>query len=268
MVMRSIAAPPVVLAFVLALAHASVASAQETLPPLPPAPPPPPPAMAPPPPPPSSSTVGSGEGVEPVPARPAEYPEPPENKPDAPFANRGFQLHAGLGYQHAFGKISNDDGAASDYASAQFMLLDLGIGGKIGKFFYLGAYASLAGGGSSRCDTCSSGSAHLGIEAEYFFRPSAKWDPWIGYGLGLEGLSAERDSSHMVTFGGFEFARFQVGVDARLTRAFGIGPYAGLSLARYSDRTVTINDNDTKTNIDNRTTHGWFTLGLRFVIFP
>lgn len=220
-----------------------------------------------PPPPPASGGASSGERV---PAAPAEYPEPPQNKPDAPFANHGFQLHAGLGYTRPFGKISDDDGAASNYAGGQFMLLDLGIGGKIGKFFYLGAYLSLAGGGSaaSDCNTCTSGSAHIGIEGQYFFRPSAKWDPWIGYGLGVEGVSADLGPSRTVLYTGFEFARLQAGVDARLTRAFGLGPYAGFSFSRYTDRDVQIGNSESKTNIDHRTTHGWFSIGLRFVIFP
>ena len=55
------------------------------------------------------------------------------------------------------------------------------------------------------------------------------------------------------------------GVDFRLSRAFGIGPFVDLSVARFSSgHDDLVGDFD----IPNKATHEWLTLGVRAVIFP
>jgi hypothetical protein len=68
---------------------------------------------------------------------------------------------------------------------------------------------------------------------------------------------------------GFEFAHFMGGVDFQLSRTFGLGPFAGLSIGQYrrinyenAVRNIAVGD------ISETAIHEWFMLGLRTVFFP
>jgi hypothetical protein len=190
-----------------------------------------------------------------------------------PPASTGFQLSLGVGLMAPFGGAG--DGSAMSGLPVQLLLADLGLGGKINESWYLGAYAGLAAGGAGSfgCDGCAAGSARLGIEARYSFAPAARWNPWVGYGLGFEALSVgTNDNGESIGRSGFELARLTGGVDARLVKGFGLGPYVGLSLGEYTSESTTNDSSNisatTSSPIANKSLHGWLTLGVRFVIFP
>lgn len=68
---------------------------------------------------------------------------------------------------------------------------------------------------------------------------------------------------------GFEFARFGAGVDFRLNKVFGLGPFVDFSLGSYSRYKFDVpgaasEDGD----ISNTASHQWLTFGVRGVFFP
>ena len=227
---------------------------------------------------PPAASPASDEGTGTAPAFVDDEPPPPRSVDVSPAsasvharteASTGFQLHFGAGYTKPFGALSRSGGTLDDLTPGQLMVLDLGVGAKLGHFFYIGAYLAAGGGaGPAGCLRCSSGSAHLGLEAELSFRPSAKWNPWVGYGFGADSLVADTGQDEKVSYAGFEFARLTAGADARLTHAFGVGPYVGLSLGRYSEKRVTTDAGETPITISDTAVHGTFSLGVRIVLFP
>jgi hypothetical protein len=55
----------------------------------------------------------------------------------------------------------------------------------------------------------------------------------------------------------------------RLSRGFGMGPFAVASLGRYLKQETTINGYETSSgSIDDQAFHCWLMLGYRLVIFP
>jgi hypothetical protein len=103
--------------------------------------------------------------------------------------------------------------------------------------------------------TCSARTMRAGVEVLYnLLRSTARFSPWIGAGIGWEGLTVKEggDSS---TANGFEFANLQLGGDVRVTRAVTLGPYATVSFGRYLQ-----GDGET---IEERANHGWLQAGLR-----
>ena len=200
----------------------------------------------------------------------------------APPARTGFQMDIRTGYSVPMGKLFGDDkgGLAlgsklSDTASGQVPFI-VDIGGKFIPELFLGGYFGLAfggvGGATQRaCDatstSCAAVGVHLGIELQYQILPAGMVDPWIGYGLGIESLAvtgAAAGTTDSIGYGGFEFARLMAGVDFRVTRVFGVGPFVDLSMATYSSESL----GSQSRSIDNTATHEWLTLGARFVFFP
>jgi hypothetical protein len=200
-----------------------------------------------------------------------------------PPARTGFQMDVRTGYSVPMGKLfgsSDQQGAASgmklsDLVSGQVPFI-VDIGGKLIPELFLGGYFGLAFGGAGgsakrACDvggeSCVAVGIHLGIEVQYQIRPAAFVDPWVGYGLGIEslGVSAARGgTTESIGYGGFEFARLMAGVDFRVTRVFGVGPFVDLSLAQYTSENV----GSQSATLQNTAMHQWLTLGARFVFFP
>ncbi|RYZ01686.1 MAG: hypothetical protein EOO73_34670 [Myxococcales bacterium] len=199
-----------------------------------------------------------------------------------PPPKTGFQMALRTGYSAPFGKVT-EGLKLSDFSSGQVPLI-VDIGGKPIPHLFLGGYLGLGfgGAGGSTADTCDQLNAgcfglslRFGIQAQVHFLPGEKFNPWLGYGIGLESLGLgidQNDSRGAVAagVGGFEFAHLMAGADVRLTRVIGIGPFVDFSFGRYNR--VTLDDGDTTTSYDiessNRATHGWATFGLRVVFFP
>ena len=215
-------------------------------------------------------------------ARAQERPvEPEEPARTAPRARTGFQLALRTGASIPFGKYA-DSGSAnmSDFVSPQVPLL-VDIGGKIGRYVFVGGYLGLGFGGaagtaSDACDrtnaSCASVSLRLGPQVLFFFRPDQKVDPWVGYGFGWESTALASSTDRLDTatgFAGWEFAHFMGGVDFRISRIFGIGPFVDFALGSYTRYSFQLNPGpDDEGSIEDPALHGWLTVGARFVFFP
>ena len=123
------------------------------------------------------------------------------------------------------------------------------------------------------CDLdCIALALHVGVEVQYHILPHEDLNPWVGYGIGFESLSvgvAQGDEDGNISYGGFQFARFMGGVDFRINRTIGIGPFVDFALGTYShyrvDAPVFADDEG---DFDSKKVHEWLTLGARFVFFP
>ena len=189
----------------------------------------------------------------------------------------GFQMDIRTGYSipmgNAFSGVAQSK--LSDSVSGQVPVI-VDIGGKVIPELFLGGYLGLGFGGvagsiKQACDainaSCLAVGVHLGVEAQYHILPGGSANPWLGYGLGLESLGfsiSQGNTTQSASYSGFEFARLSGGVDFRISRVFGIGPFIDLSLARYS----TFHDGNDDIELTNKATHQWLTLGARAVIFP
>ncbi len=178
------------------------------------------------------------------------------------------------GYAVPLGKVWEGQDF-SDLTSGHVPFI-LDIGGKVIPELFLGGYFALGFGGAggtfkTECEaehvSCSTVDVHLGFEAQYHILPAGAVNPWVGYGLGYESLamgSSSNGTTNTSSVSGFEFARFMAGVDFRLTRVFGVGPFVDLSMGSFSKADV----GSVTVDIPQTATHEWLTLGVRFVFFP
>ena len=228
----------------------------------------------------------------PAPATPPPATSPPPAPRAAPDARVGFQMHFVPMTAVAF-PLGSASGAARDSLSGRYswhwVPLELGMGAKVIENLYVGAYFNFGVGweGSDtdtkrRCEagddfeddvSCSSVSARGGIEVRYTFAPAEPFTGWVGYGIGgtlaSQTISDEGRYREVSTASGIELARLTGGLDFRLKRGFGLGPYAMLSIGRFLHQKTEIrNDVVDSSGIDDPSLHGWVCLGLRMVVFP
>jgi hypothetical protein len=189
--------------------------------------------------------------------------------------------------------VGSATGASNDSLGSrygwQWVPFELGLGAKVIDELYIGGYINVGVGteGSDlstagRCDaghdviddvSCSAVSVRLGIEARYSFTPAEPVSGWVGYGFGYTAASqtisdvgryTETSTAH-----GLELARLTGGVDFRVKKGFGLGPYAMASIGRYSHaRTEIRNVETSSSDIADPAVHAWLGVGLRMVIFP
>ena len=171
----------------------------------------------------------------------------------------------------------------------QWVPFEIGLGVKITDELYLGPYLSVGVGAEGsdlavekRCEagddviddvSCSAVSVRMGLEVRYTFTPAEQMSGWVGYGFGYSGgsqtISDEGRYTETETARGLELARLTGGLDFRLTRVFGLGPYAVASIGRYNaQRTEIRNGEASNRDIAEPATHVWLGLGLRMVILP
>lgn len=268
---------------------ASQASAQGTnapapLPPLPeaagetPSQPPAPAAAGP------AEPAEPGGAVDPAPAGAA--PRAPIEEEGAateggrppPPARRGFQVAVRGGVAVPFGSAAKDTGLADVFGGQFAAIID--IGGKIIPELFLGAYlgANVGAVGDQTSQTCEAINAscigatyRIGAQLQYHILPAGKVDPWIGYGVGYEvsrtaGSGGGRTISQ--TLAGPEYAHIMGGIDFRLTKVFGVGPFIDLSLAQYSNQSVEVGGRTIDGEIRDKALHQWLTIGAKFLFFP
>jgi hypothetical protein len=206
-----------------------------------------------------------------------------EGKADQPPpAHSGFQLALRTGYAIPLGSFDDEPGAdmSKIYSGQVPFIVD--IGGKIGKYVFLGGYLGLGIGGtgdllSPACDlsgaSCATATFRTGIEVEYNFLPDRLANPWVGYGIGYEssaaGISVPGQSDRSFSGQGIEFAHLLGGVDFRLGRVFGIGPFVDFSVGEYFHAHIDVgNSTALDGSIDQTAIHEWLTFGVRGVFFP
>jgi len=199
-----------------------------------------------------------------------------------PAAHTGLQLGLRTGVAVPFGEVENGARISDSFTPQVSIIADVGI--KPAPDLFLGAYVGVAVGGvgntvKQACDAvgvdCTAVGVRFGIQAQYHFNPDGKWNPWIGYGIGLEllGASGSKNNDKLdAGLFGVEYAHFMAGADYRVNRVVGIGPFADFALGQYGSgsvetiqRGVSRKDNGA---LANPSLHEWLTLGLKVTFFP
>ncbi len=218
--------------------------------------------------------------VSPAPAEPSEKPGRP--------AKTGFQAAFRTGVMFPGGKASGrpGDSLSARYSWAVPFMFDLGFKPTenifVGTYFGLawgaeGSYAPIEGACNDNDDdlendvACNSVTLRLGLEGQYHFAPAERWNPWVGYGFGVEStvqtIEERGVRTESTTSSGLTYAQLSGGVDFRT--AIGIGPFFEASVGRFnSSRTEVDNVETFDGDIDDRALHYWLTLGIRLVVRP
>lgn len=206
-------------------------------------------------------------------------------------ARTGFQMDMRVGWSVPSGRASGASGdtLAGRYSAQVPLIFDLGA--KVSPKVFVGGYLHFGlgtNGNDARVDRqctdrdnnldnnikCGAFGFHIGLLAQYSFSPAAKVDPWLGYGIGFEtGTQSIEDTvagrTEQTTSSGLEFARLTGGVDFRLVKAFGIGPFLSADFGRFTHTRTDVNGEATYDgNVPAPAVHWWITLGARFVLFP
>ena len=191
--------------------------------------------------------------------------------PTAPPAHRGFQLALRTGYSVPFGDVTKNKPMSDSFGGQVPFTLD--VGGKLGDYVFLGGFLGTSVGGVGKplaetCEACSTVGAWFGAEVLVSLLPAGKVDPWLGYGVGMEYNSVHVEGA-VVEFAGYVPLMLTGGVDFRMSRIFGLGPFGGLAVARYSKAGADDGDDTYTIELEKITaTHGWVTFGVRGVLFP
>jgi hypothetical protein len=243
-------------------------------------PPPSPPSLVEPAPTPTPPPAGEQGTWAPTSA--SEAPTDDRAAGDAPAGRKGFQIALRTGVAVPLGEVDKGEKMSDTFGLQVPIIAD--IGAKIIPELFVGGYLGLAVGGvgdtaKAACDKvavdCTSVGFRFGVEAQYHIVPDGKLNPWVGYGIGYEiaGVRGSKNDNKLTAgLGGVEYAHLMAGFDYRITRVFGIGPFADFSLGKYSVATteVTINGVPKKNDGDiaNTTLHEWLMLGVKVTFFP
>jgi len=213
---------------------------------------------------------------------PPAYAYEPLPKPP-PLGRRGFQAAIRSGVALPFGSAKDNDDVGivggrtsmSDLVGPQ-LALAADIGGKVNKWIFLGGYVDFglglaAGDLSASCDAlrrdCRSFAFRLGAQIAYAIAPDERFNPWIRYGLGYSSLTVGDDGAD-VTYRGFDFGRFAAGLDVRISRVVGVGPYVDFTVGKYASRRIETATDVVAGDISGRAFHYWLTIGPRVVFLP
>jgi hypothetical protein len=217
-------------------------------------------------------------------ARYVPPPPPPAPRDEPPPPARFFQIALRTGAEIPAGDVSAAQGdSMSNAFSVQIPFL-LEIGVKVHPMIFLGAYGGPSIGGTSSvfsgAQSCSSSRScigtdwRVGLEVQVHFRPAERLNPWVGYGIGYEAASVTASGGGMPegneSFSGLELARIAAGLDFRLSKLFGVGPFAEVDFGSYSHEHVqTVSPPATSDqSIPNTALHEWISVGVRGVLFP
>ena len=102
---------------------------------------------------------------------------------------------------------------------------------------------------------CSGSVKRLGVQGIYRCCMPGVFVPWFGAGLGYEWMTASVGTLD-VAFHGFEFLNLQLGGEFRVSPQVGLGPYLGLSVARYDGGSTSLGGERTSTSTTRRSTSG------------
>jgi hypothetical protein len=214
----------------------------------------------------------------------------PEQR-SAPPAARGFQMALRFGLNAPFGNATAASGDTEGARYSDQFPLFFDLGAKLSDRVYVGGVFGFAIGTNGSDDrveslcvdrsndlnndiVCTSTSVFAGVEAQYHFAPAARWNPWLGYGVGWEWANETIDDnvvgrSESTTASGFDFARLTGGVDWRAAKAFGLGPFLTFALGSNSSTRTDVNNAQTYDGaVSSPAIHGWVMFGLRLVLFP
>jgi hypothetical protein len=209
-------------------------------------------------------------------------PPPPPPREGPPPAAQWVQIAFRSGLSFPAGNIQASDPMSNDFNLQVPFFVEAGL--KVHPMLLLGVYGAISVGGVAatfaNAQGCNSGGARscgsidfrLGLQMQLHFRPAELLNPWASYGLGFESVSASASGGGAPpgseAYSGFEFARFGGGVDLRVSRYFGFGPFLQLDFGTYTGEHLQQPATTVDAALANTSLHEWFTLGLRGVVFP
>ncbi len=204
--------------------------------------------------------------VFPTPTRAAPPPTPSQATPEARPTPARIRLGIRLGYGAPLGAYDQNFDL-SDSVTGQIPI-GVDVGYMVSRHILLGLYGQY-GIGQTNCDVCSPRVIRFGIQAHYQVAPTSDTNPWFGAGFGYEILTG--DDAGLTR--GFEFANLQGGVLLNNSQPFSVGPFLGISLARYShgpqlvEKSSFTDPNGSSFDIevrefDDKAFHGWLTIGV------
>jgi hypothetical protein len=126
------------------------------------------------------------------------------------------------------------------------------------------------GGGCPELAECSAAGWRFGVEAEYQFAPAAFVNPWVSLGVGYELLHSHVKVQmgqfvydRAFAYSGPDLLHLQAGVDLGVSPAFGVGPFASVSFARYLDCSAEDAGARVDCELVEGATHSWLAVGVR-----
>jgi opacity protein-like surface antigen len=195
----------------------------------------------------------------------------------------GFALGARVGYAIPNGTLAKDQllqgrNDLSKFASGMFPVI-ADIGYRFSPRFYLGGYfqygfLSTSGELCAGATGCSSSGSDLRMGASVRFNasPYARFDPWVGAGVGYEILSlsiSEGATTTDATVRGFEFVNLQVGGDFHVLPNLAIGPLVSLAVGQYGSYDISRNGSSSTSGDFSQTgLHEWLIVGGRIEYTP
>jgi hypothetical protein len=249
--------------------------------PLPASPPPSQPLPAPPPPaPPPAAPVLTT-------VTPAASAAAPDATPTATPISHGevrFEMGARLGYAFASGDYASGTSLTSvstgepGVSGGGAITLDLGT--RISRYVYVGGFFSYALLATSCIPadpgfqlSCDAHDIRGGIDAQVHVLPRGAVDPWFGFGLGHEWLNVSVTATGQgtgvasQTLEGWNFGHFMLGVDMRLGKGVGLGPYLEVTSGNFASTSMSVTGGSQtmsqSSDISNQSSHQWVTLGVR-----
>jgi outer membrane protein W len=154
------------------------------------------------------------------------------------------------------------DSKLSDLTVAQIAFW-LDVGYMVTSQLMLGIYAQYAIAAGGHEFTGSGSDIRLGVQAQYHPIAVGLLNPWVGLGIGYEMLSTSATFGNAtVSAKGFEFANLQAGLDFRLGRFFGLGPFVGYSLGQYSS--IDLGGYASGGQSSGKALHEWLMVGAQF----
>lgn len=185
-------------------------------------------------------------------------------------------LGARIGYAFGMGDVGGDPAGnlkMSDFIEAQIPLqVDLMFhvvpGLSIGPYFSYG-FGRTGGDTDDVCSLsgvdCTASIMRLGAQVTYTLPPPLPL--WVGAGIGYEWSKLKVEGggeSGEIKFRGMELINLQVGADFLATPALRFGPFAMLSLGRYSNADATgAFSGGAEASIPDKKLHEWLEIGLR-----
>ncbi len=194
----------------------------------------------------------------------AQYDEDLDDPSDAPVGKfRGLTLGVGVGYGLPFGDVaysgSSADGLGDSISGIFPLMLDLGF--RSDELFAVALALSYGPALTKNCDgyECEAHDTQVALDVRLHFATEERFSGWFAGGFGYEWLTAAMYGpwrAGEVTFKGYLFG-LQLGGDYRLMSNLTVGPFIGLRFGRFTKA------NSEGLDDDDKTWHGWVTLGVR-----
>jgi hypothetical protein len=187
------------------------------------------------------------------PAAPPRPEAPPAAEPEPYAARPGPQVGARVAYSAGFGSVY-EGLAMSDWSSGAVPVI-LDLGWRFLPQLYVGAYGQVAPtvtrSSPVACPDgtdCSALDWRVGLEVDFHFWPSSRFDPYVGVGGGYEILHRAVSGPVTLPLGsqtktgmvnasisdrGWELVNVTAGFDLRAARNIGIGPFVTGALGRF-----------------------------------